>query len=68
MTEHPIATTAQRATLAELAAQHPQHKLWTEALPGRLRFVAQAIKGSQARPFAVITDDLGELRQALDHG
>jgi hypothetical protein len=65
--EHAPELHRQRAELADLAPQYPDHRLWTEALPGlrRLRYVAQRREGTQARPYLVVTDDLAELRDAL---
>jgi hypothetical protein len=65
--EHAPELQRQRAELAALAAQCPDHRLWTETLPGlrRLRYVAQRRQGTQANPYLVVTHDLAELRDAL---
>lgn len=56
-----------RAALDALAAQHPDHRIWTETLPGlSLRYVAQRRRGTNARPYLVVTDDLTELREVLN--
>jgi hypothetical protein len=53
-----------------LAAEHPQHRIWTETLPGqdRPRYVAQRRAGSHANPYLVVTDDFAELVTALRSG
>lgn len=53
--------------LEALAAEHPQHRIWTETLPGqdRLRYVAQRRPGSHTNPYLVVTDDFAELVTAL---
>jgi hypothetical protein len=54
------------AELDALAAQHPDHHIWTETLPGlSLRYVAQRKPGTSARPYLIVTPDLHELRTAL---
>lgn len=57
----------QGEALASLRAEHPGHKIWTEALPERprLRFVARSRPGAAASPWLVMTDDLAELRAVL---
>jgi hypothetical protein len=67
--EHASEPQRQRVELASLAPQYPDHRLWTEVLPGlgRLRYVAKRREGTQANPYLVITDDLAELRAALRH-
>ena len=59
-----------RAALEALAAEHPEHRFWTETLPGqdRLRYVARRRPGSQANPYLVVTDDFAELLSALRGG
>lgn len=56
--------------LEALAAEHPQHRIWTETLPGqdRPRYVAQRRAGSHANPYLVVTDDFAELVTALRSG
>lgn len=68
--EHDTPTVAalrqRRGALDTLAARHPDHHIWTETLPGRsLRYIAQRRRGTSARPYLVITDDLDELREVL---
>jgi hypothetical protein len=55
-----------RAALDTLAAHHPDHRIWTETLPGlSLRYIAQRRPGTSAQPYLVVTDDLDELSAAL---
>jgi len=56
--------------LEALAAEHPQHRFWTETLSGqhRPRYVAQRRPGSNASPYLVVTDDFAELVTALRSG
>jgi len=55
-----------RAALETLAAQHPDHRIWTETLPSRsLRYIAQRRPGTNAQPYLVMTDDLTELCEIL---
>jgi hypothetical protein len=68
--EHDAPTVAahhrRRAALDTLAAQHPDHHIWTETLPGlSLRYIAQRRPGTSAQPYLVVTDDLDELSAAL---
>lgn len=68
--EHDPPTVAaqrqRRAALDTLAAQHPNHHIWTETLPGlSLRYIAQRRRGTNAQPYLVVTDDLDELSAAL---
>jgi hypothetical protein len=65
--EHAPEAQRQQAELTDLARQYPDHRLWTETLPGlrRLHYVAQRRTGTQARPYLVVTHDLAELRDAL---
>ena len=59
-----------RAALEALAAEHPEHRFWTETLPGqdRLRYVVRRRPGSHANPYLVVTDDFAELVSALRGG
>ena len=59
-----------QTALEALADEHPQHRIWTETLPGqdRLRYVAQRRPGSHANPYLVVTDDFAELLSALQGG
>jgi hypothetical protein len=64
------ATVGYRAAMEALAAEHPEHRVWTEMLPGqdRLRYVARWRPGSHANPYLVVTDDFAELLGALRGG
>ena len=68
--EHPqaLVLAEQRAQreLAEIVERCPDHLLGTECYPGRaLRYLARAKPGTTARPWLVMTADIGELRAAL---
>ncbi|MGH3070131.1 MAG: hypothetical protein ACRDMI_16320 [Streptosporangiaceae bacterium] len=57
---------SRRAELDTLAAQHPDHRIWTETLPGLpRRYLAQRRPGTSARPYLIMTGDLDELKAAL---
>jgi len=53
--------------LIDLASAQPGHDIWAERLPGRkqLRYVAQRRRGTDAHPYAIVTSDFAELRDAL---
>lgn len=53
--------------LIDLASAQPEHHIWAERLPGspQLRYVAQRRPGSTAQPYAVVTSEFAELRDAL---
>jgi hypothetical protein len=55
------------AELTDLASAQPGHDIWAERLPGqeRVRYVAQRRRGTDAHPYAVVTSELAELRDAL---
>jgi hypothetical protein len=53
--------------LALLAAGFPGFRIWREAVPGRVRYVARGVS-LDARPHTVVTGDLAELRAALAGG
>ena len=55
------------AELLDLATAQPGHDIWAERLPGQeqLRYVAQRRRGTDAHPYAVVTTELAELRDAL---
>ena len=59
-----------QTALEALADEHPQHRIWTETLPGqdRPRYVAQRRPGSRINPYLVVTDDFAELVTALRSG
>lgn len=71
--EHPVPPlTALRIAecpqeLIDLASAQPRHDIWAERLPGtaQLRYVAQRRRGTDAHPYAVVTSDFAELRDAL---
>jgi hypothetical protein len=56
--------------LIDLASTQPGHHIWAERLPGtgQLRYVAQRRQGTDAHPYAVVTSELAELRDALRPG
>jgi hypothetical protein len=50
-----------------LRAEFPGHRIGTETIVDRLRYVARSQRDG-AHPHTVITRDLGELRAALEAG
>ena len=50
--------------LTDLRAEFPAFRIWREELPGRPRYVARSRHQGQ-NPHTVVTQDLGELREAL---
>lgn len=53
--------------LADLRAQFPSHRISTESITGRIRYVARR-RREGTNPHTVVTPDLGELRAALQAG
>lgn len=53
--------------LIDLASDQPGHDIWAERLPGteQIRYVAQRRRGTDAHPYAIVTTDFAELRDAL---
>jgi hypothetical protein len=51
--------------MIRLRAEFPGHRIGTETIMDRVRFVARSQQGG-ARPHTVVTHDLGELRVALE--
>ena len=49
-----------------LRAEFPGHRIGTETIMDRVRYVARSQQDG-ARPHTVVTNDFGELRVALDH-
>jgi hypothetical protein len=50
-----------------LRAEFPGHRIGTETIVDRIRYVARSQRDG-VRPHTVITRDLGELRAALEAG
>jgi hypothetical protein len=50
-----------------LRAEFPGHRIGTETIVDRIRYVARSQRNG-AHPHTVITGDLGELRAALEAG
>lgn len=55
------------AEMVALRAEFPGHKIWTETIMNRSRYVACS-QAAGARPHTVITRDFDELRLALEAG
>ena len=51
--------------MARLRAEFPGHRIGTETIMDRVRFVARSQQVG-ARPHTVVTHDFGELRVALE--
>ena len=53
--------------LMALRADFPAFRIWREVIPGRTRYIARRLHLEQGL-HTVVTDDLAELRGALDSG
>lgn len=64
---HPVAgVSGAPAELSELAAEHPAYEFATQQTSDGISIIARR-RGGVARPglYAVVTDDVGEMRLAL---
>ena len=60
-----MSTPASDEEMVRLRAEFPGHRIHTETIMDRVRYVARS-QHDGARPHTVITHDFGELRVALE--